>query len=112
MVHRGIVESVNMRWILTISGRSWLSINQCTRRSTFEAIALILILTRWRLSYIHELHKVTKVKEISSAATIWTLYYTFTPPISPRIFTVLQVVHLSEETPRTGYVVSLLSAMV
>ncbi len=59
------------------------------------------ILIRWWLSYIHEFHKVTRIK---SSAQIWTLYYTFTPPISSRILTVLQVVHLSEDKPRTEYV--------
>jgi Protein of unknown function (DUF3074) len=32
------------------------------------------------------------------------MYYTFTPPVSPRIFTVLKVRHLEEATPRTGFV--------
>jgi len=31
------------------------------------------------------------------------MYYTFLPPVSPRVFTVLQVTHLSESAPRTGY---------
>jgi len=57
--------------------------------------------------FIHEIRKVTKVKEISPNASIWTLYYTFTPPVSPRVFTALQVTHLSETTPRTGIIVSL-----
>jgi hypothetical protein len=41
---------------------------------------------------------------ISPAQSISTLYYTFPPPVSPRVFTVLQVVHLSETSPRTGSV--------
>jgi len=45
---------------------------------------------------------------LSPTAQIWTLYYTFTPPVSPRVFTVVQVTHLSETTPRTGYVSILL----
>ena len=57
--------------------------------------------------FIHEIKKVTKVKEISPNASIWTLYYTFTPPVSPRVFTELQVTHLSETTPRTGWMKSL-----
>jgi len=44
---------------------------------------------------------------ISPAQSISTLYYTFPPPVSPRVFTVLQVVHLSETSPRTGIVVSI-----
>jgi len=57
--------------------------------------------------FIPEIKKVTKVKEISPNASIWTLYYTFIPPVSPRVFTELQVIHLSEITPRTGMIVSL-----
>jgi len=57
--------------------------------------------------FIHEIKKVTKVKEVSPNASIWTILYRFTPPVSPRVFTELQVVHLSETTPRTGIIVSL-----
>lgn len=57
--------------------------------------------------FIHEIQKVTKVKELSPTASIWTLYYTFTPPVSPRVFTVVQVVRLQETKPRTGIIVSL-----
>jgi len=57
--------------------------------------------------FIPEIRKVTKVKEISPNASIWTMYYTFTPPVSPRVFTELQVTHLFETTPRTGIIVSL-----
>ncbi|KAH9484375.1 hypothetical protein JR316_0003856 [Psilocybe cubensis] len=59
------------------------------------------------LQFIHEIQKVNKIKELSPTASIWTLYYTFLPPVSPRVFTVVQVVHLSEEKPRTGLIVSL-----
>jgi hypothetical protein len=59
------------------------------------------------LQFIHEIQKVNKVKELSPTSTIWTLYYTFIPPVSPRVFTVVQVVHLSESKPRTGLIVSL-----
>ncbi|KDR73646.1 hypothetical protein GALMADRAFT_251422 [Galerina marginata CBS 339.88] len=59
------------------------------------------------LQFIHEIQKVHKVKELSPTANIWTLYYTFMPPVSPRVFTVVQVVHLSESAPRTGLIVSL-----
>lgn len=54
--------------------------------------------------FIHEIQKVNKIRELSPTASIWTLYYTFLPPVSPRVFTVVQVIHLSEEKPRTGYV--------
>ncbi|KAF8969642.1 hypothetical protein BDZ97DRAFT_211179 [Flammula alnicola] len=59
------------------------------------------------LQFIHEIQKVNKVKELSPTASIWTLYYTFTPPVSPRVFTELQVTYLSESKPRTGLIVSL-----
>jgi len=55
--------------------------------------------------FIPDIDKVTKVKEISPTAQIWTLHYKFPPPVSPRVFTVLQIVRLKEEAPRTGYVI-------
>ncbi|KAG7447996.1 uncharacterized protein BT62DRAFT_891131 [Guyanagaster necrorhizus] len=57
--------------------------------------------------YVSDINKVAKVKDISPTQSIWTLYYKFTPPIQPRVFTVLQVVHLTETSPRTGTVVSI-----
>ncbi|RDB22259.1 hypothetical protein Hypma_010594 [Hypsizygus marmoreus] len=57
--------------------------------------------------FIPEIKEVRKVKELSPTASIWTIYYTFTPPVAPRVFTVLQVVHLDEATPKTGYKVPL-----
>ncbi|KAF8643777.1 hypothetical protein AX16_008796 [Volvariella volvacea WC 439] len=73
--------------------------------------------------YIPEIDKVTKVKQLSPTAIIWTLHYKFTPPVSPRVFTVLQVTHLDEgvvesttdgtakgnkaTTRRTGIIVSI-----
>jgi len=60
--------------------------------------------------FIPEIKEVKKVKEVSSTAQIWTLYYTFTPPVSPRVFTELQVVYLDEgsgDSPKTGLVISL-----
>ncbi|KAF8635509.1 hypothetical protein AX17_003899 [Amanita inopinata Kibby_2008] len=56
--------------------------------------------------YIPDIRKVTKVKALSDNAEIWSLYYTFTPPVSPRVFTVLQVAHLNDSSPRTGLIVS------
>jgi len=35
------------------------------------------------------------------------MYYKFPPPLSPRVFTVLQVTHLTESAPRTGLIVSI-----
>jgi len=59
------------------------------------------------MQYIHDIHKVTQIMDISPSQSIWTLQYKFSPPISPRIFTVLQVLHQSESFPRTGIVVSI-----
>ncbi|THU85648.1 hypothetical protein K435DRAFT_732142 [Dendrothele bispora CBS 962.96] len=56
--------------------------------------------------FIPDIDKVTKVKEISPTAQIWTLHYKFPPPVSPRVFTVLQVARL-EEAPKTGIIVSI-----
>ncbi|KAF8634079.1 hypothetical protein AX15_001081 [Amanita polypyramis BW_CC] len=56
--------------------------------------------------YIPEIHKVTKIKTLSENAEIWTSYYTLTPPVSPRVFTVLQVTHLDNQSPRSGLIVS------
>ncbi|KAJ7453570.1 hypothetical protein B0H11DRAFT_2161301 [Mycena galericulata] len=58
-------------------------------------------------SYIHEIKKVTLVKTLSPTASIWTILYGFPPPMSPRVFTILQITHLDSSTPRTGWVVHL-----
>ncbi|KAJ7087876.1 hypothetical protein C8R44DRAFT_820043 [Mycena epipterygia] len=59
--------------------------------------------------FIPDIAKVTKVKEISATQNIWTLYYTFSPPIiSPRVFTVVQITRLlNESSPRSGTIVSI-----
>ncbi|TFK63232.1 hypothetical protein BDN72DRAFT_847807 [Pluteus cervinus] len=57
--------------------------------------------------FIPDIHKVTKVKDLSPNASIWTLHYKFPPPVSPRVFTVLQVTYLEDASPRSGYVISL-----
>lgn len=57
--------------------------------------------------YMAIIDKVTKVKDISPTQSIWTLHYKFPPPVQPRVFTVLQIVHLTETSPRTGVVVSI-----
>jgi len=59
------------------------------------------------MQYIPDIKKVALVKQISPTQSIWTLYYTFPPPVSPRVFTVLQTTHLSETSPRTGLIVSI-----
>ncbi|THH30364.1 hypothetical protein EUX98_g3834 [Antrodiella citrinella] len=53
-------------------------------------------------NYVPDIKKVALVKDISPTQSIWTLYYTFPPPISPRVFTVLQTMHLDQNSPRTG----------
>ncbi|KZP12561.1 hypothetical protein FIBSPDRAFT_921820 [Athelia psychrophila] len=57
--------------------------------------------------YVPNIKKVTQIKQISPTQSIWTLYYTFPPPVSPRVFTVLQTTHLDENSPRTGLIVSI-----
>ncbi|KAF8881616.1 hypothetical protein BD779DRAFT_1445399, partial [Infundibulicybe gibba] len=59
--------------------------------------------------YIPEVKKVTHIKYISDSQSIWSMYYTFPPPLSPRVFTVLQVVHLNDSNPneRTGIIISI-----
>lgn len=54
------------------------------------------------LSYVDIVKKATLVKQISPSQAIWSMYYKFPPPLSPRVFTVLQVTQLSETLPRTG----------
>ncbi|KAJ7741588.1 hypothetical protein DFH07DRAFT_55621 [Mycena maculata] len=57
--------------------------------------------------FIPDIDKVTKVKEISATQNIWTLHYKFAPPISPRVFTVVQITRLNEVSPRRGTIVSI-----
>ncbi|KAJ7219433.1 hypothetical protein GGX14DRAFT_436180 [Mycena pura] len=57
--------------------------------------------------FIPELNKVTRVKEISATQNIWTAYYKFSPPVSPRVFTVVQITRLNESAPRCGTIVSI-----
>ncbi|EIN07161.1 hypothetical protein PUNSTDRAFT_104692 [Punctularia strigosozonata HHB-11173 SS5] len=58
-------------------------------------------------NYIADIKKVAKVKEISPNMIVWTLYYTFPPPVSPRVFTVVQITHLESTSPRSGWIISL-----
>ncbi|KAJ7267250.1 hypothetical protein C8J57DRAFT_1068192, partial [Mycena rebaudengoi] len=53
------------------------------------------------------IEKVTLVKTLSSTTSIWTIQYKFPPPLSPRVFTILQVTRLDDAYPRTGWVVHL-----
>ncbi|KIJ44768.1 hypothetical protein M422DRAFT_47166 [Sphaerobolus stellatus SS14] len=51
----------------------------------------------------------TFLKQISPTQSIWTLHYHLIPPVSDRIFTVLQATHLEggeHGTPREGRVIS------
>ncbi|KAH7926625.1 hypothetical protein BV22DRAFT_1032623 [Leucogyrophana mollusca] len=57
--------------------------------------------------FIAAIKKVAEVKRISPTQSIWTLYYTFPPPVSPRVFTVLQTTYLDESVPRTGIIASI-----
>ncbi|KAH9930738.1 uncharacterized protein B0H18DRAFT_1145168 [Fomitopsis serialis] len=58
------------------------------------------------MQYVPEIKKVTLIKEISPTQSIWSLYYTFPPPVSPRVFTVLQTKHLVAESPKKGLIIS------
>lgn len=55
--------------------------------------------------YVEEVKKATLIKQISPTQSIWSMYYRFPPPVTPRVFTVLQIVHFKETAPRTGYVI-------
>jgi len=46
--------------------------------------------------FIHKITALTEVEDISNSQSIWSILYTHASPWSPRIFTVLQVVHLAE----------------
>ncbi|KAF5389945.1 hypothetical protein D9757_003627 [Collybiopsis confluens] len=61
------------------------------------------------MQFIPDIHKVTKVKEITENQNIWSIYYKFPPPVSPRVFTELQITRLSDAPgkPRTGIIISI-----
>ncbi|KAH9857137.1 hypothetical protein C2E23DRAFT_865738 [Lenzites betulinus] len=59
------------------------------------------------MQYIPEIKKVTLIKRISPTQSIWTLFYHFPPPVSPRVFTVVQTTWLSTDSPKMGMIVSL-----
>ncbi|KAI1794613.1 hypothetical protein LXA43DRAFT_114317 [Ganoderma leucocontextum] len=58
------------------------------------------------MQYVPEIDKVQLIKQISPNQSVWTLFYRFPPPVSPRVFTVVQTTWLSETSPRTGIIVS------
>ncbi|KAG6820859.1 hypothetical protein H0H93_010686 [Arthromyces matolae] len=58
--------------------------------------------------FIPEIKEVVKLKDVSPTASIWALFYTFSPPVSPRVFTVMQVRQLdTSDARRKGIIVSL-----
>ncbi|PCH37857.1 hypothetical protein WOLCODRAFT_135882 [Wolfiporia cocos MD-104 SS10] len=57
--------------------------------------------------YIPDIKKVTLIKQISETQSVWSLYYTFPPPVSPRVFTVVQTTYVDTASPRTGIIVSM-----
>ncbi|KAI0320121.1 hypothetical protein OF83DRAFT_1053778 [Amylostereum chailletii] len=58
--------------------------------------------------YIKEVKKSTLLKQVSPTQAIWSMYYEFsTLGVSSRIFTVLQIAHLDQASPRTGLFISI-----
>lgn len=58
-------------------------------------------------NYVETVERAILVKQISPTQAIWTMHYKFPPPVSPRVFTVLQTAVLSETSPRVGLMVSI-----
>ncbi|KAI5124574.1 hypothetical protein M0805_003093 [Coniferiporia weirii] len=57
--------------------------------------------------YVHTVDQVALLKRLSDRAAVWNLHYKFSPPVSNRTFTVLQVTHLDTSGPRkSGLIVS------
>lgn len=52
--------------------------------------------------YVKEVKKVTKILDVAKSQSVWSLYYKFPPPVSPRLFTELQTFYYVNESPRTG----------
>lgn len=57
--------------------------------------------------FVSAIKQVAEVKRISATQSIWTLYYTYPPPVSPRVFTVLQTTYLNSAAPRSGLIISI-----
>ncbi|KAI0320122.1 hypothetical protein OF83DRAFT_1053756, partial [Amylostereum chailletii] len=58
--------------------------------------------------YIKDVKKSTLLKQVSPTQAIWSMYYEFsTLGVSSRTFTVLQISHLDQTTPRTGLFISI-----
>jgi hypothetical protein len=64
--------------------------------------------------FIPEVQKATLIKSMSTTQAMWSNYYTFPPPISPRVFTVLQLTHLESDDHgyRTGCVLLWISCHI
>lgn len=57
--------------------------------------------------FVHNIDGKKLLKRISDRAEIWNVHYKFSPPISNRTFTVLQVIGLDPSSPkRSGLIVS------
>jgi len=64
--------------------------------------------SEYEKEYIEAVKKATLVKKISPTQEIWTMCYEFSSfGISPRVFTVLQVIHYESSSPRTGIFISI-----
>lgn len=59
------------------------------------------------VNYVDVVEKAILVKQLSPTQTIWVMYYKFPPPVTPRVFTVLQTIELKQTSPRTGLIVSI-----
>ncbi|KAG6327390.1 hypothetical protein ID866_11699, partial [Astraeus odoratus] len=57
--------------------------------------------------FLASLKEVAEVKRISETQSIWTRYYTYPPPVAPRVFTILQTIYLDDNSPRNGIIVSI-----
>ncbi|KAF9265577.1 hypothetical protein L218DRAFT_1020417 [Marasmius fiardii PR-910] len=56
--------------------------------------------------YIPDIQKVTHIKTISPTQEIWSMRYKMPFPLSPRVYTVLQVKRMSD-SPRAGTIISI-----
>jgi hypothetical protein len=57
--------------------------------------------------YLEGMDKVTRLKEVSSDTTLWSMYSVLPKPVSARVFTTLQINHLENDGRRTGYIIML-----
>jgi len=59
------------------------------------------------MKFVPDIKKVKLIKQISPTQAVWSLYYTFPPPVSPRVFTAVQTTWLDPNSPKTGLIVSI-----